>query len=106
MAADGGAYTWGGGRDQPMDVSGFVSDVLTDWELVESMRDEAQVVRAWAIQETQLTPTWRFLRRRYLADVVDHLSKLITGWTADLEAAAKRRAEVEATTKIGGDHEH
>lgn len=103
MDADGGAYSWGGGRDEPMDVSGFVSDVLTDWKLVESMRDEARVVMAWAIQEEQLTPTWRFLRRRYLAGVVAHLSKLVEGWTADLEAAAKRRAEVEATTKIGGD---
>jgi hypothetical protein len=103
MAADGTAYSWGGGRERPMDVSGFVSDLMTDWEQVRKMADEARAVARWAISEEQQTPWWRLLRRRYLASVVSHMADVHKALVADLDAAEKRRATVAATTRIGGD---
>lgn len=65
---------------------------LTDWHFVEMAREEASCVAAWALSEEHQTPSWRILRRRYLARVFEQKCVERDELTAELEKAERREA--------------
>lgn len=85
--------------DPPLDVSGFVSDVLTDWQAVIEAKEEAATVALWAFMEKQRTSPWRWLRLRYLEQVWQRMTAQYDALDAAL-ARHERRAEVAEQAEV------
>lgn len=80
--------------DRPMDISGYVTDVFTDWRLVAEARDEAATVAVWAHTERErLRPSlWTWARRRFLERVFRDKLAEADRLKVALEQAERRKA--------------